>query len=88
MRVSVLVANFALSEGVADSTDFWLGKFFENIAPESFDSNFDLRDSQHGVFDGVLFGSSGMDFEVLDVAGEIEFGVDPVGMSDGINVLG
>lgn len=88
MRVSVLMANFAFGEGVADSTDFWLGKFFENITPESFDGNFDLCDSQHGVFDGVLFGGSGMDFEVLNVTGEIEFSVDPVGMSDGINVLG
>ena len=81
------MSNFTFSEGVADSADFWFGKFLENITPEGFDGDLNLGDSQHGVFDGVFFFGSGVNFEVLDVASEIKFGVDPIRVADRVNVL-
>lgn len=83
-----MMTNFTFGEGVADGAYLWFGEFFENITPESFYGYFDLSDGQHGILDSIFFGGGGVDFEVLNVASEVEFSMNPVRVADGVNVLG
>lgn len=82
--VGVLVADFAFGKGAADVVDFRLGKVAVEVAPEALDAHFHLRDGEHGAGERGALCRGDDGFVVLDVAGEVEFGVQPVGMADGV----
>ena len=82
--VGVFVTHFAFGKGTADIVDFGFGEVAVEVAPEALDANFDLRDGQHGAGENATFALVNNSAVVLDVAGEVEFGVQPVGMADGV----
>lgn len=87
VRVCVVVTHFALGERGSDGADLGLGDFLVHVSPERFHGHFDLGDGEERIGDGASFGIADADFEVLNVAREIELGVDPVRVTNGIDVL-
>ena len=82
--VGVFVADFAFGKGAADVVNFRLGEVAVQVAPEALDAHFYLRDGEHGAGERGALARGDDGFVVLDVAGEVEFGVQPVGMADGV----
>ena len=78
------MADFAFGKGAADVVNFRLGEVAVKVAPEAFDADFYLRDGEHGAGECGALARGDDGFVVLDVAGEVEFGVQPVGMADGV----